>query len=687
MVSAAGRTARSLTAVVPGEPDLPLAVPDLMRLAGSLAGFPFVKVVADLDESTLHFIDSTGNPLHVQYMARHILHRPLEELLRDIDAFNHDMYIRPDRRFYLGLLALHRRTDGDGAESVLLSLETVEADTMTGAMLLDFYRCVREHIQPSAPLFLKPANHLQESSVADIPPAELPRLLAHELFAQGAYAPLNPGAAYGRLRVFHTEAAYRAAADPPGRHDIVVMPRVPDDIPRVAGMINAGHTTPLSHTNVLATGWGIPNAVQTGIVERLDAAGLDGEWVRYEVSADAAEARVEPAEPPAGPGSGSDSGSDPDPGRTWAADRVVLEPPETGAAPIAELSRLRMGDHYRYGTKAANLGELIGVLENGSRRWLGFYRVPRPPRADLLDHLARRLGVHGPADAAALSAAAARLVRKHVQVPRGIALPFWLQRRFLESSPRIQQTIGRLKMVLETGAGPLDSLCAELQHLITTTRLPDDIRARIDEAVVAHLSGVGRFVVRSSSNAEDLEGFSAAGVYESVRHARTIDAIVDGVREVWASVASARAVRLRDEAGITLEDSYMGVIVQEEVSVPLGGVLVTCNPLDSRDFRNVYANIATGSVADVVDGVGAPLQHLYNTVEGGGRTVSLGSAADDLDARAKTALGRLALIGRLLQSHFSPDYLYETPVDIEWALDGEQIRLLQIRPYQVRSGA
>ncbi|MFF5207847.1 PEP/pyruvate-binding domain-containing protein [Streptosporangium sp. NPDC000396] len=673
MVSTADTLLR--TAVVPAALDMPLTIPAFMKLAGSLAGFPFVKVVVDLHESTFHFIDSTGNPLHVQYIAEHILGEPVENLLRDIDTFNHDVYIRPDRRFLLGLLALHRRPGADGGqEQVFLSLETVEADTMTADMLLSFYRYVREHLDPSVPLFLKPANHLQEAHVADIPHDELPRLLAHELLSQAPFVPLNPGTAHGRLRVFRSAAEYRAGADTLEWHDIIVMPRVPDDIPRVSGLINTEHTTPLSHTNVLATGWGIPNAIQTDLLDRLDHAGLDGQWVRYQVDPAAAEVHVEAAEAPAA-----------DSRPPWTADRVSLEKPETGATSITPLSRLRMGDHYRFGTKAANLGELCHVLEHGSRRWLGFYQIPRPPRADLLGYLARLLDVSGPADEAVLSAAAERLVRRHVEVPRGIALPFSMQQEFLESSPRIQQTIGRLKMALEVGTEHIDALCAELQQLIIETRLPDDIRQQIDDAIVTHLSGVGGFVVRSSSNAEDLAGFSAAGVYESILHARTLDAIADSVKEVWSSLVSARSVRLREQAGIPLEDCYMGVIVQERVDVPLGGVMVTCNPAEQRDFRNVYVNISAGSVDDVVSGVRAPLQHLYNTVEGGGRTISLGSAQSDLDAASKDSLARLALIGRLLQSHFSPDYLYGTPVDIEWALDGERIKLLQIRPYRASS--
>ena len=66
---------------------------------------------------------------------------------------------------------------------------------------------------------------------------------------------------------------------------------------------------------------------------------------------------------------------------------------------------------------------------------------------------------------------------------------------------------------------------------------------------------------------------------------------------------SPRSVRLRSEVGISLDDCYMGVIVQEEVKSDMGGVLVTTNPLAGPgDFRNVYINASANSVNAVVDG-------------------------------------------------------------------------------------
>jgi phosphoenolpyruvate synthase/pyruvate phosphate dikinase len=111
-------------------------------------------------------------------------------------------------------------------------------------------------------------------------------------------------------------------------------------------------------------------------------------------------------------------------------------------------------------------------------------------------------------------------------------------------------------------------------------------------------------------------------------------------------------------------------------------VLVTTNPMNRADFRTVYLNVSP-QVTDVVDGSALPMQYLYSTVEGGGRTLSLGDASSDLDEGAHDQLQRLAVAGRLLQAHFSPDYTFDSPVDIEWLADRDHVHIVQLRPYSV----
>ncbi|MFF3151983.1 PEP/pyruvate-binding domain-containing protein [Streptomyces sp. NPDC057910] len=645
-----------------------LSLPLFRTLSGVLAGHPYLKVVVDRAEHVWHLLDTAAHPFHVNYIATRVLGMELAELDARLDEFNASVYMDPERRFLLGVLSLHTDEDAEGRERTFLVLETTEADTMNGQLLADFYEFVRSRVDGRLPVLLKPANHGQEEELAAISELRVPRILSHELFGSRTRTPLNPGEATGRLRHFRTHEEYAAAEAALGWADIVAMPCLPDDVPRVAGFLNTAPITPLSHTNVLASGWGIPNAIVLDLDQLVGADGLDGAWIRYRVSDD--EIRVErlDREPELS-------------APAWHQQRIRLEPPLLEDAPVLSLHRLRAADRDRYGTKAANLGELHHVLDSRTADLTAFYGRPRPPREDLYGHLAARVGADG-ASLPELRAAAAQFVATTVGAPDGVALPFALQQHFLASSPALQQGIGKLKMALELDATEvLDSLCLRLQQLIRHTPVPESVTRQILQAFPAPAAARGRLVVRSSSNAEDLPGFSAAGVYDSVTAVHGTDELLDAVRQVWASLVSPRSVRLRHQVGISLDDTYMGVIIQEYVPASLGGVLVTCDPTRREDFRNVYLNCSPGSPEQVVDGSVLPQQYLYNTVEGGGRTVALGSWGDGLPAATRARLSDLSLTGRLLQSHFSEDDV-DRPLDIEWLMtDRGDFRLVQIRPY------
>jgi hypothetical protein len=169
---------------------------------------------------------------------------------------------------------------------------------MSKELLREFFATAKRFVDPAIPLLLKPANHQQELYMTEIPSGEIPRVLAHELFASARFIPLNPGLTKGRIRAFRTEAEYKTAFSTLEWHDILVMHRVPEDLPRVSGILNAHHTTPLSHTNVLASGWGIPNCIQLGIFEQIDREGLNGRWVEYGVEMNAEAPRLNPIAAP-----------------------------------------------------------------------------------------------------------------------------------------------------------------------------------------------------------------------------------------------------------------------------------------------------------------------------------------------------------------------------------------------------
>ena len=76
---------------------------------------------------------------------------------------------------------------------------------------------------------------------------------------------LNPGEGYGRLQ----------ALEPDGRphpRDVVIYEALPNELPRVAGIVSTVPQTPLSHVNLRAVQDGIPNAF---IRDALDKPGID----------------------------------------------------------------------------------------------------------------------------------------------------------------------------------------------------------------------------------------------------------------------------------------------------------------------------------------------------------------------------------------------------------------------------
>ncbi len=94
------------------------------------------------------------------------------------------------------------------------------------------------------------------------------------------FLPLNPAESFGRLRIMGNDAR-------PSPRDIVIYKTLPNQMPRVAGVITEVRQTPLSHVNLRAVQDNIPNAFIKGVLKDDLVSGLIGEWVRYRVSSSA----------------------------------------------------------------------------------------------------------------------------------------------------------------------------------------------------------------------------------------------------------------------------------------------------------------------------------------------------------------------------------------------------------------
>ena len=230
---------------------------------------------------------------------------------------------------------------------------------------------------------------------------------------------------------------------------------------------------------------------------------------------------------------------------------------------------------------------------------------------------------------------------------------------------------------------------ARAQAIVARAEPPDEIGDAYDA-----LGGDAPVAVRSSACAEDSEAASYAGQQETYLHVRGRDAVRRAVRDCWASFFSERAIFYRERKG-SLDDLGMAVVVQRMVRADVAGVLFTCDPVHHRRDRMVVeAVIGLGEAA--VSGRVTPDHYVLKRdgtvkraevaaqpfailpVESGGteeRELGGEGAAQKL---GEEELRELARIGDDLERRLGG------PQDIEWALEGGELFVLQARPVTVR---
>jgi pyruvate,water dikinase len=188
------------------------------------------------------------------------------------------------------------------------------------------------------------------------------------------------------------------------------------------------------------------------------------------------------------------------------------------------------------------------------------------------------------------------------------------------------------------------------------------LRHLIEDAVSR--LGDGPFAVRSSGVAEDLPDASFAGQYETVLGAEGLDELEEAVRRCWASGSSAHISSYRDDIGH--DDAPMAVLIQVMVDATSAGVAFSANPV-SGNRGEVVINAVRGLGDRLVSGAVSPDEWVVSAGESRCESPPE-QAIDDSQARA------VAELARRVEEHFG------SPQDIEWAIEGDPIRLLQARP-------
>jgi pyruvate,water dikinase len=271
----------------------------------------------------------------------------------------------------------------------------------------------------------------------------------------------------------------------------------------------------------------------------------------------------------------------------------------------------------------------------------------------------------------------AQLAQTGFRVPEGFAITASAYEYFLVE----QNLIPLIRM--ELGRKPFESMRWEeiwdVALRIRSAYLASAIPPELAEAIAASVENLGLAVplaVRSSAPGEDSASRSFAGLHDSVIGVVGLDAILDAVRVVWASLWSDAALLYRQELGLDPALSRMAVVVQKMVDENRSGVAFGRDPREpGRNHAIIEA--VPGPCGDLVDGVVDPDRWIIDRDSGEVVAWRPGEREGEDGTTPILQPEDLRNVHQMLQQ---VETLFQWPPDTEWTGQGERFTLLQARP-------
>jgi pyruvate,water dikinase len=287
------------------------------------------------------------------------------------------------------------------------------------------------------------------------------------------------------------------------------------------------------------------------------------------------------------------------------------------------------------------------------------------------------------------------MLSAELPVPRGFVVTAQAFREFLESTGIAEKLFEGLKVDVDD-ARALDRAAAEAKKLILETPMPENIEKAIREYYAALCKREGEEVyvaARSSATAEDLPEASFAGQQETFLNVRGADDLVKAVHDCWASLYGARAIYYRVKQNFPHEHVNIAVVVQVMVDAEEAGVMFTSHPTTGEDVTIIEA--AWGLGESVVSGAVSPDTYMVNNKDFSimqkkvatkqtmivrdrktrkSKQVEVPEDKKNAQVLPDDIILRLAKLGQIVAEH------YGKPQDIEWAVKGGELYLLQSRP-------
>jgi hypothetical protein len=573
---------------------------------------PHILFVIDRkDKNRIYYVNKKRYSFHKDFVNGTYL-----SLERGREFFENN-YLNPKRRFIMGTIAYQTPIKR-------WTFEFWEGDLIPAGQIQLAYDTINKTF--FTPVAFKPNSLRQDEASRSL--AGMQRVLQSDIAKEQEYQPLNVAKGLGRIHIIpklddHVEIGF---------NEILVLDEVPVQLPPVAGIITSQPSTPLSHINLLAKGWGIPNAYIKNAKELFKQ--YDGWWVSFETLREKYTIKR------------ADMDQLREYQRRQAQRLDVMKPRfDLDEKRLLDLAQQRAASSIAFGGKSANLGEVMNA------------RLPG------------------------------------IVVPSGFTIPFYYYDEFIKRNSLGDVIFGLLndQKFVHDPAYRREQLVL-LRQKIEAAEFDPELRQKVLQKVLAEFAGKGLFV-RSSSNSEDLPNFSGAGLYTTVPNVRGENELIDAIKKVWASLWNFEAYEARERASVDHSKIFMAVLLQEGINSESSGVMITADPFDRENRGVIYISAKRGLGIKVVEGQRIAEQIIFrprtNAVQvltrsaedslltfdenGGVKEVPI---TGDRVVLTDDVIRRLVRAGGAIKRVFG-----SRDQDIEWAYMKGQIYIVQSRPF------
>ncbi len=285
------------------------------------------------------------------------------------------------------------------------------------------------------------------------------------------------------------------------------------------------------------------------------------------------------------------------------------------------------------------------------------------------------------------------LITAGFPVPPGFVLTTAAYDAFINEHDLQQQIIDLASKVSIGDPQSSVEASAAIQTLFLAAEIPQAIAGDLLSAYMDLVTkGELPVAVRSSATAEDLPTASFAGQQDTFLNINNENELLGAVKKCWASLWTSRAISYRRRQDIDPAAVSLAVVVQQLIPAELSGILFTANPLNGERDQ-IVINATWGLGEAIVGGQVTPDSVVVDktnwqiisreTAQKSIMTVRSDIGTEDIPIpqsqqgqqvlNDETAV-ELANFGAQIEAH------YGQPMDIEWAITGEKIAILQARP-------